>query len=121
MESKKELLNKIFFDPSGYQSQQQLYKDARKLNHSITMREVKDWYSQNVERTRYFGGKNSFIAPHANYEYQIDLFFVSDLENQKFRIGMACLDIFHKFATVVPIATKQSTDFSVGLMERLTK
>ena len=33
---------------------------------------------------------------------------------------MACIDIFSKFATVVPISTKQTSDFLAGLMECLT-
>ena len=34
---------------------------------------------------------------------------------------MACIDIFSKFATVVPISTKQTSDFLAGLMECRTK
>ena len=33
---------------------------------------------------------------------------------------MACIDIFSKYATVVPINSKQSSDFLAGLMECLT-
>ena len=51
------------------------------------------------------------MAPHANYEYQIDLFFITDLENQKYKIGMACIDIFTKYAEVVPIRSEQIPDF----------
>ena len=61
------------------------------------------------------------MAPHANYEYQIDLFFITDLENQKYKIGMACIDIFTKYAVVVPIRSKQIPDFLAGLMECLNK
>ena len=84
------------------------------------MKDVKEWYSQNVEKTRYYGGKNSFVAPNAYYEYQIDLFFITDLEKQSYKIGMACIDIFSTYATVVPIKSKQSADFLAGLMECLT-
>ena len=35
-----------------------------------------------MKKTRYYR-TNSCVAPHANYEYQIDLFFITDLENQK--------------------------------------
>jgi len=61
------------------------------------------------------------VAPHANYEYQIDLFFITDLDNQKYKIGMACIDIFSKYAVVVPIKSKQIPDFLAGLMECLSK
>lgn len=121
MESKEQLLSKLYYDPSGFQSQQKLYEQARKLDRSITMKEVRDWHQRNIERTRYYGGTNSFVAPHAHYEYQIDMFFISDLENQKFKIGMACIDIFTKFAVVVPIASKQIPDFMAGLLECLAK
>ena len=116
---KTDLLSKLYYDPSGFQSQQRLYKDAKQKDKTITMKDVKEWYSQNVEKTRYYG-TNSFVAPHAHYEYQIDLFFITDLDNQQYKTGMACIDIFSKFATVVAIKSKQSSDFLAGLMECLT-
>ena len=41
-------------------------------------------------------GKNSFVAPHAHFEYQLDLLFKSsqDLEQQNFRIGLVFIDVF---------------------------
>ncbi len=116
---KHELLNELYYDPSGFQAQQRLCKDAKKQNNAITMKDVKEWYANNIEKTRYYGS-NSFIAPHGNYEYQIDLFFITDLENQTYKTGMACIDIFSKYATTVPIKSKQSSDFLAGLMECLT-
>ena len=65
---KNESLNKLYFDPSGFQSQQRLYKEAKQKDNTITMKDVKEWYAINVEKTRYYS-TNSFIAPHANYEY----------------------------------------------------
>ena len=40
--------------------------------------------------------------------------------SKKFKIGMACIDIFTKYAVVVPIRSKQIPDFLAGLMECLT-
>ena len=91
---KVNLLKKLYYDPSGYQSKQNLYKEAKKQDPTISIRFVNEWYDMVNEKSRYYGGKNSFVAPHANYEYQIDLFFITDLENQKYKIGMACIDIF---------------------------
>ncbi len=90
---KNELLNKLYYDPSGFQSQQRLYKEAKQKDNTITMKDVKEWYANNIEKTRYVGS-NSFVAPHAHYEYQIDLFFITDLEHQTYKIGMACVDMF---------------------------
>ena len=76
MESKIDLLlKKLYYDPSGFQSQQRLYQEAKQIDKTIKINEVKEWYEKNVNKTRYYGGKKSFVAPHPNYEYQIDLFF----------------------------------------------
>jgi len=117
MEQKNKLLNKLYFDQAGFQSQQKLYKEAKTIDNTITMNYVKEWFSNNIEKTRYYGGKKSFVAPNANYEYQIDFFFFTDLENQIYKIGMACIDRFTKYATVVPIRSKQSSGYLAGLKE----
>ena len=90
------------------------------MNPTITTTYFNDWYDQLVEATRYYGQNNSFVAPHPNYEFQVDLFFISDLENQTNTIGIACIDIFTRYASIVPIKTKPSTDFLAGLQETLT-
>ena len=80
-------------------------------------------FLKNVEQKRKPRGQNSFVAPHAYYEFQIDLFFISndDLPNQKFRVGMLCIDIFSKWMTVVPIKSKQPPDVLAGVMECIQK
>ena len=65
----------MYFDPSGYQSKQNLYKEAKKLDPTISIKFVNEWYDIFNEKTRYYK-TNSFVAPHANYEYQIDLFLL---------------------------------------------
>ena len=49
---KNNVLNKLYFDPSGFQSQQRLYKEAKQKDNTITMNDVKEWYSQNVEKNK---------------------------------------------------------------------
>ena len=46
---------------------------------------LKSFFRKNVEVKRKPRGENSFVAPHAHFEYQVDLFFISknDLENPK--------------------------------------
>ena len=43
------------------------------------------------------------------------------MENQKFRIGLILIDIFSKYATVIPIASKQPPDVLAGIMEGIKK
>ena len=87
------------------------------------MADVKAWYDKNIDRKRPMSGFNSFIAPYAYYEYQIDLFFITkkDLDNQKFRIDLVMIDIFSKFALVIPIKSKQPPDLLAGIMEGINK
>lgn len=68
-------------------------------------------------KTRYYGSGTSLVVPSAKYKYQIYLLFMTDLENQTYKVGRACIDIFTKYVTVVPIRNKQPPDSSVGLME----
>ena len=82
--TQEELLKRLYFDPSGFMSVQKLYKEAKQQDKAITQKIVKDWYDKNVGKTKY-KGTNSFVAPEAHYEYQIDLFFINDLKNRRIR------------------------------------
>ncbi len=49
------------------------------------------------------------------------MFFINDLENQKFKIGMVCIDIFSKFAAVVPLMSEDTGDVAAGILECVQK
>ena len=63
----------------------------------------------------------AFVAPHSAYEYQMDLFFINDLKDQKFRVGMLMIDIFDMFMHVVAIKGKKEEDLASGMIECLHK
>ena len=124
MSSKKQkIINDIYFDRSGFGSRATTLKDARERDKSITKEDIEEFFRKNVEEKRKPRGENSFVAPHAHFEYQVDLFFISknDLENQKFRIGLVLIDIFSKYATVIPIKSKEPPDMLAGIIEGLQK
>ena len=123
MSEKQKIINDVYFDRSGFGSKATTLKDARAKDKTITMADVEDFFKKNVEEKRKPRGQNSFVAPHPYFEFQLDLFFISsnDLENQKFRIGLVLIDIFTKYATVIPIKSKQPPDVLAGLMEGLNK
>ena len=124
MSDKQKIINDIYFDRSGYGSKATTLKDARQKDKSITMDDVNDFFRKNVEIKRKPRGTNSFVAPHNNHTYQIDLFFISkdDIETtQKVRAGLVCIDVLSKFAVVVPIKSKETTDVVAGTMEALQK
>ena len=50
-----------------------------------------------MEKKTQLKGYNSFVAPYPYYEFQFDLFFINDLENQKIRVGTLMIDIFTKY------------------------
>ena len=117
--NKQKIINDIYFDRSGFGSRATTLKDARERDKSITKEDIEEFFRKNVEEKRKPRGENSFVAPHAHFEYQVDLFFISkgDLENQKFRIGLVLIDIFSKYATVIPIKSKEPPDVLAGIME----
>ena len=124
MSSKQDIINDIYFDKSGFGSKKATLDDARKKDKSITMDDVNEFFKKNVEQKRKPRGTNSFVAPHNNHTYQIDLFFISkdDIETtQKVRAGLVCIDVLSKYAVVVPIKSKETVDVVSGTMEALQK
>ena len=121
--NKQKIINDIYYDRSGFGSRATTLKDAREKDKSITKENVEKFFKKNVEEKRRPRGENSFVAPHAYFEFQLDLFFISkhDVENQKFSIGMVLIDIFSKYATVIPIKSKGSTGHNSGDNGRDTK
>ena len=120
-DNKNDIISKIYFDRSGFGSIQTTYRDARAKDKTITLNDVKEWFIKNVEQKKQLRGQNSFIAPYPFYEFQMDLFFKNDLENQKFRVGMLMIDIFTKYMVVVPIKSKGEGDIASGMIEGLKK
>ena len=117
---KNNIISKIYYDKSGFGSIKTTFEDARKVDKSITLEDIKNLFNNNVKKKDNLKGYNSFVAPHNYYEYQADLFFVNDdefLENQNFKVGMIMIDIFSKYMWVVPIKSKSEGDVAAGLLE----
>ena len=121
MSEKQKIINDVYFDKAGFGSKQRTLDEARKKDKSITMNDINEFFKKNVEQKRRPVGTNSFVAPHSAYEYQIDLFFINDMENQKFRVGMLTIDVFDKFMHVVPISGKTEEDLASGIIECIHK
>ena len=123
-ESKQKIIADIYYDRSGFGSLKTTLDDSRKKDPSIRMDDVRQFFRKNVEVKKKPRGTNSFVAPSNNHTYQIDLFFISkdDIEApQKFRAGLVCIDVLSKYAVVVPIKGKETTDVVAGTMEALQK
>ena len=116
---KNNIISKIYYDKSGFGSIKTTFEDAKKVDKSITLEDIKNFFNNNVKKKDNLKGYNSFVAPHY-YEYQADLFFVNDdefLENQNFKVGMIMIDICSKYMWVVPITSKYEGAVAAGLLE----
>jgi transposase InsO family protein len=123
-ENKQKIIAEVYFDKAGFGSRKTTLEDRRKKDKNITKEDVEQFFRKNVEVKKKPRGMNSFVAPYNNHTYQIDLFFISkdDLEaKQKFRAGLVAIDVLSKYAVVVPIKGKETTDVIAGTMEALQK
>lgn len=124
MVDRNAIISKIYFDRSGHGSIKTTLDDARKIDKSITINDVKEFFNNNVEKKSNLKGDNTFIAPHSYYEYQADLFFIPNdefLSNQNFKVGMLMIDIFTKYMWVVALKSKSEGDVASGLIECIHK
>lgn len=119
--NKASVISGIYYDRAGYGSIKTTWQDAKKKDSSITIKNVRDWFSNNIEQKKEQRGYNSFITPHAHFEYQLDLFFINDLPDQKFKVGLIMIDHFSKYMVVVPIKTKTEGDVASGILEAFNK
>ena len=59
-----------------------------------------------MEQTKQQKGYNSFVAHKPYEEFQVDLFFMNDLPDQKYNVAMLMVDIFTKYTEAIPIKDK---------------
>lgn len=83
MTSKQDIIRDVYFDRAGFGSRARTLKEAREKDKTITAEDINEFFKNNVEQKRKPVGQNSFVAPHSAYEYQMDLFFINDMEEQK--------------------------------------
>ena len=115
---KDTIIKNIYYDRAGYGSIQKTYKEARDKESSITLKNVKDWFQKNIERTKQLKGYNSFINNEAFEEFQVDIAFFKAGELEPV---LVMIDIFSKYATAIPIASKTPPDVIAGIMEGIVK
>ena len=113
--SKNEIIEKVYND--FYGSIKQTYEEAKKIDNNIKYDDIKRYFEQNRVRRTNLKGYNSFVADHYKQEYQVDLFFINENDDQKLSIGLLLIDIFSKFMIVVPLFSKQPQDLLDGLEE----
>jgi len=137
MATKKDIIEKVYFGPDGFGSLNEVLKDAKKIDDTITYEDVKEWKSkQEFGQKAKPRGSNSFIAQEPYQEYQCDLFFWPKPRSSKLQRTRATwrgeqklwskntnaliiVDIFTKFTQVVPLKSKTIPDVIEGMKECL--
>ena len=96
IEERDKTIRSVFYGKDGGSTPYKTYLDAKAIDPRITLDWVRDWFKKNVQRTKQLGGaRNSYVEPRAYYEYQMDLFYITDRQfpNQDFPIGLAMIDV----------------------------
>ena len=115
--NKDDIISNIYYDRSGFGSIATTYKDSKAKDATITLNDVKEWFQKNIEQKKQLRGQNSFVPKEPYWEYQFDLFFINDIPDQKFKVGAVVIDIFTKYATIVPIKSKDEGNVASALIQ----
>ena len=66
MESKEEIIDRIYHDLGGHGSMKKTYAQAHVIDKRITEANVKTWFYNNIPRKTDLAGYNSFVAKKPN-------------------------------------------------------
>ena len=105
------IIGKTYRGPEGGKPAFKTWQDARDIDPRITLNEVKVWFKQNVQpKGQVWGPRNSYVAPGPFFEYQADLIFItkSHFDNQEYDTGLTMIDVFSKYAVVLPVREKKA-------------
>ena len=107
--TKDKLLHDIYYDiETGYSSVQKTYEDAKQKDSTITLDEVKQWMKkQPNKQIKPYKGYNSWVAPYARFEYQIDIMDTKPIVSD-YRYAIVVIDSFSKLADAEPMKDKQA-------------
>ena len=113
--SKNEVLHTLYYSvDSGFGSVNEFYKRASKEGLGITLDEVRRWLKkQPSKQEKGYSKRNSYSAPFARYEYQVNIMDMislvkatgtSDLSSPRY--GLICIDIFSKKLHIDPMKVR---------------
>ena len=107
---------KLYYDPkspAGYAGEQALYQLTKKSSKKVKLDDVRNWlrkqqtYTLHKQIRRKFLRRKTVVAG-IDYQWQADLADMSKMSkvNDKYRYLLCIIDVFSKFAWVVPIKNK---------------
>ena len=125
MSDKDSVIRSIYYDKDdNFDSAIATYRKANKVLNTITVADVKSWLEkQKSKQTKPYRGFNSYVAPKALHELQIDIAIFTDSanDNSGFKYAFVVIDIFSKYMWAVPIKNKQPAESIRAFTEVLDK
>ena len=119
-----QFLSNYYFDtnsPVAFTSLLALYREAKKHYPSLTFYQVKTWLQSKDTYTlhkpvRYNFPRNRVIVTEYDGQWQADLVDISSLAhfNKGYKFLLTCIDVFSKFAWVVPLKNKMGESLVNG-------
>jgi len=112
-------LHRIYYDvnhPAGFSGVQPLYKAAKKKSRSATFKQVKEWLQKQNTYTLHKPIQRKFqrrktVVGGIDHQWQADLADLQSLkkDNDQYRYLLCVIDVFSKYAWVVPLYDKSGT------------
>ena len=117
--SKHDTFCRVYNDLAGYGSLKQTLQDAREVDPSVRLDDVRRWMEENTKRKQQLKGQNSFVGNGPYHEYQVDLMYIKHLTDQQYEAAMVCADAFTTYASVVPVKGNAENDVALGVIESI--
>ena len=94
------MIRQLYYNEDGFGSVLETYHKANIILNTIIVANVKEFLEkQKGRQVQYYRGYNSYVAPEALHEIQIDLatFTDSASDNSCFKYAFVALDVFTKY------------------------
>jgi hypothetical protein len=119
--TKDNAISNVYYDlETGYGSAKNTYDQVKKINPSITLEDVQKWLKQQPNKQRKgYRGSNSYTAPFARFQYQIDIMDMVSLQKspKQPRYALVVIDIFSKLGEAQPMNNKDSNSTYDALLK----
>ena len=118
--TKYNIISNIYYDlETGYGSAKNTYDQVKTKNQSITLDDVQKWMKQQPNKQRKgYRGSNSYTAPFARFQYQIDIMDMVNLQKSESqpRYALVVIDIFSKLGGAQAMNNKDSNSVYDALL-----
>ena len=123
--TKQDIISNIYYDlETGYGSVKNTFDQAKAQDPTIKIEDVQKWMKQQPNKqVRTYRGSNSYTAPFARFEYQIDIMDMNNLTKttKQPRYALVVIDIFSKLADAEPMFNKDSISVYNALLKTFKK